>query len=79
MAEWTDVGLRNQVIYSVYTRNHTKEGTFRALEADLPRIAALGTTIIWLTPIHPATEAVKKGTYGCPYSIRDYRAVGEEY
>ncbi len=60
-------------------RNHTKEGTFRALQADLARIAALGTDIIWLMPIHPTGQIAQKGTYGCPYSIRDYRAVNEEY
>lgn len=79
MAEKTDVSLRNQVIYCVYVRNHTEQGTFRALEQDLPRIAALGVTIIWLMPIHPVNEVVKRGAYGCPYSIRDYRAICEDY
>jgi len=39
MAKNTDLSLRNQLIYQVYVRNHTAEGTFRALEGDLPRIS----------------------------------------
>ena len=41
MASNTDLRLRNAVIYSIYIRNHTAEGTFRAAEADLPRIREL--------------------------------------
>ena len=36
MAVNTDPKLQNQVIYSVFVRNHTPEGTFRALIPDLP-------------------------------------------
>ena len=79
MAQNTDLSLRNALIYSVYVRNHTKEGTFRALEADLPRIRALGTDILWLMPIHPIGVEGKKGTLGCPYANRDYRAVNPAY
>ena len=75
----TDKSLRNLVIYSVYVRNHTPEGTFRALEADLPRIKALGADMIWLMPIHPIGVLGKKGSLGCPYSISDYRAVNPAY
>ena len=75
----TDKSLRNLVIYSVYVRNHTPEGTFRALEADLPRIKALGTDMIWLMPIHPIGVEGKKGSLGCPYSISDYRTVNPAY
>ena len=79
MARNTNVELRNAVIYSVYVRNHTQEGTFRALEADLPRIRALGTDIVWLMPIHPIGVEGKKGSLGCPYANRDYRDVNPEY
>ena len=79
MAQNTNVELRNAVIYSVYVRNHTAEGTFRALEADLPRIRALGTDILWLMPIHPIGVEGKKGSLGCPYANRDYRDVNPEY
>ena len=59
MALQTDPRLQNQVIYSVYVRNHTPEGTFRAVADDLDRIRALGTDIVWLMPIHPIGIAGK--------------------
>ena len=79
MARGTDISVRNQIIYSVYIRNHTEEGTFRALIPDLPRIRALGADIIWLMPIHPIGVKGKKGSLGCPYANRDYRAVNPDY
>lgn len=74
-----NISLRGKIIYSVYLRNHTQEGTFAALESDLDRIKALGTDIIWLMPVHPIGQLNKKGSLGCPYSIRDYRAINPEY
>ena len=53
MALDTQKNYRNLVMYSVFVRNHTKEGTFRALVSDLDRIKALGVDIVWLMPIHP--------------------------
>ena len=79
MAVNTDPRLQNQVIYSIYVRNHTEEGTFRAVIGDLDRIRALGTDIIWLMPIHPIGVEGKKGTLGCPYANRDYRTVNPAY
>ena len=66
MAANTDPRLQNQVIYSIYVRNHTSEGTFRAVIPDLDRIRALGTDIIWLMPIHPIGVEGKKGTLAAP-------------
>ena len=79
MAKNTNLDLRGQLMYSVFVRNHTKEGTFRALEADLDRIAALGTDIIWLMPIHPIGKVARKGVLGSPYAISDYRGINPEY
>ena len=79
MANNTNIALRSDVIYSVYVRNHTEEGTFQALIPDLDRIRALGTDIIWLMPIHPIGMMGKKGSLGCPYANRDYRSVNPEY
>ena len=78
MAGNTDLSLRHQVIYSVFVRGHTREGTFRALEGDLDRLRALGADILWLMPIHPIGEEGRKGTMGSPYAIRDYRAVNPD-
>ena len=79
MALNTDPRLQNAVLYSVFVRNHTPEGTFRAVIPDLPRIRALGTDIIWLMPIHPIGTARRKGQAGSPYAISDYRRVNPEY
>ena len=78
MAVDTNVDLQHQVIYEVFVRNHTEEGTFAALEADLGRIRRLGVDVVWLMPIHPIGEVARKGTYGSPYANRDYRAVNPE-
>ncbi len=79
MATATPKEYRNQVLYSVYVRNHTAEGTFEALRRDLERIKALGTDIIWLLPIHPVGSVARKGSLGSPYAISDYRAVNPEF
>ena len=79
MAENTERTWRNQVIYSLFVRNHTTEGTFEGVRRDLPRIRGLGVDVIWLLPIHPIGEKARKGVLGSPYAIRDYRAVNPEY
>ena len=79
MARKTDTDLQKQVIYSVYVRAHTEEGSFLSVIPDLDRIRALGTDIVWLMPIHPIGVKGKKGSLGCPYANRDYRAVNPEY
>ena len=53
MAKETDIRLRDQIIYSVYVRAHTEEGSFNAVAEDLPRIKAMGVDTIWFMPIHP--------------------------
>lgn len=79
MAIMTPKNYRNQVLYSVYTRNYSEEGTFEAVRRDLERIKSLGVDIIWLMPIHPVGAAARKGTLGSPYAISDYRAVNPEF
>ncbi|MDR1558379.1 MAG: alpha-galactosidase [Clostridiales bacterium] len=71
MAKSTSKDLRGKVIYSIFVRNHTAEGTFAAIEPDLERIKALGTDIILLLPFYPSD--------GSPFAIKDSRAVSAEY
>jgi len=78
MADSTPNRLRNTLIYQVYTRNHTVEGTFNALKDDLPRIKSLGTDIVYLLPINSIGKKQRKGTLGSPYAIKDYYAINEE-
>ncbi len=79
MAKNTPKSIRNLVIYEIYVRSHSPQGTFQGVTADLPRIKALGVDVIWLMPIHPIGRAARKGSLGCPYSIADYYSVNPEY
>lgn len=63
------------MMYSVFVRNHSKEGTFKKVTEDLDRIKDLGTDILWLMPIQPTGIECRKGKDGSPYAIRDYRAI----
>lgn len=77
MSIHTPTRQRDLFIYQVFVRNHTIEGTFKALMADIERIANLGVDVLYLLPVHPIGQKQKKGTYGSPYSIKDYRAINE--
>ena len=79
MAFETSTGLRNQVMYSVFVRQYSREGTFAKVEEDLDRIRALGVDVIWFLPIHPIGKKCRKGSLGSPYAIADYRAVNPEF
>ena len=79
MAVNTDKKYRNQVIYSVFVRNYSDEGSFAALRRDLGRIKELGVDILWLMPIHPIGIENRKGKSGSPYAISDYRSINPEY
>lgn len=70
--------MEKTVIYEIFVRNHTNEGTFRAIIPDLSRIRALGVDIVWLMPIHPIGKVNRKGSLGSPYSISDYGKVNPE-
>jgi len=72
------MNYRNQLIYQVFVRNYSSEGTLRALQKDLPRIKALGTDILYLMPIQPIGVNARKGTYGSPYSIKDYTRISPD-
>lgn len=73
-AEWT----RDAVLYQINTRQFTREGTFKAAQAHLPRLAEMGVDIVWLMPVHPIGAVNRKGGLGSPYAVRDYRAVNPE-
>ncbi|MEK8180098.1 alpha-amylase family glycosyl hydrolase [Flavobacterium buctense] len=73
--EWS----KNATIYEANIRQFTPEGTFKAFEAHLPRIKAMGIDIIWLMPIHPIGVEKRKGTLGSEYSVKDYYGVNPEF
>ncbi len=78
MSIHTNIALRKLMIYQVYVRNYSNEGTFKAVEADLDRIKALGTDVVYLLPVHPIGETNRKGELGSPYSIKDFGAINPE-
>ena len=79
MAQQTSKTLRNMVMYQVYVRNFSEEGTFDKVKEKLSDIKSLGVDIIWLMPIHPIGTLKRKGTLGSPYAISDYRAINPEF
>ena len=79
MAKNTSKKLRNMLIYQIFVRNYSEEGTFAGVKRDLDRIKNLGVDIIYLLPIHPIGVKNRKGKLGSPYAISDYRAVNPEY
>ena len=68
----------NSVIYQVFVRNYSKQGTFAKVEQDLSRIGKLGADIIYLMPIHEIGEMERKGTHGSPYAIKDYYSISSD-
>ena len=79
------------VIYQIFLRAMTKEGTLRAAEAHLEEIAALGTDVVYLCPVVQAdddenleywSERQKKAGFNSPlnpYRMKDYFAIDPEY
>lgn len=67
------------VMYQVFVRNFSQDGSFHSVKEKLSEIRALGTDIIWFMPIHPIGTAKRKGTLGSPYAISDYRDVNPEF
>jgi cyclomaltodextrinase len=71
--------VREAVIYSVYLRSFSPEGTFAGLEKRIPELKNLGATVLWLMPIHPVGEKNRKGVLGSPYAVQDYYGVNKEF
>jgi glycosidase len=71
--------IRDAVIYELFVRDFSPEGTFQAVIPRLAEIRDLGATVIWLMPIHPIGEELRKGTLGSPYSIQDFFAVNPDF
>ncbi len=71
--------LREGVIYEVFPRNFSPTGDFNGVTARLDELKDLGVNILWLMPIHPIGEKMRKGTLGSPYAVRDYYAINPDY
>ncbi|MFO1478041.1 MAG: alpha-amylase family glycosyl hydrolase [Verrucomicrobiota bacterium] len=71
--------LRNAVIYEIYPRNFSAAGDFNGITARLDDLQNLGVDVLWLMPIHPVGQKLRKGTLGSPYSIRDFYGINPDY
>ena len=69
----------NSVMYEVNIRQFSQEGTFKGVEAQLPRLQKLGVDILWLMPMYEIGTVERKGTLGSYYAISDYRKVNPEF
>jgi len=67
--------LRQSVIYEIFPRQFSASGDFNGITVRLDELKDLGVDVLWLMPIHPNGEKLKKGTFGSPYAVRDYYAI----
>ncbi len=67
------------VLYEIYVRNFTPEGTFQAIIPQLDKLKELGVNTLWLMPIHPVGVENRKGTFGSPYAVKDFYDVNPEF
>jgi glycosidase len=70
--------LKSAVVYEIFPRNFSGEGNFDAITARLGELKELGVDILWLMPIHPVGETMKKGPLGSPYAVRDFYAISPD-
>jgi len=71
--------LRQSVVYEIYPRAFSARGDFNGITAQLDRLKDLGVNVLWLMPINPIGEKLRKGTLGSPYAVKDYYAINPEY
>ena len=71
--------LRDGVIYEIFPRNFSAEGNFNGITARLDELKDLGVNVLWLMPIHPLGEKMKKGTIGSPYAVKDFYGINPDY
>jgi len=71
--------LPHAVIYEVFPRDFSPSGDLNGVTAGLDRLHNLGVDVVWLMPIHPIGQAKRKGSFGSPYSVRDYYAIDPAY
>ncbi len=70
---------RSGVLYQIFPRAFSREGTFRAIQDKLKHIKKLGVNIIWLMPIYLIGKKGRKGKLGSPYSVRDLLQINPDY
>ena len=64
LASISNSDLETAVIYEANIRQYSTEGTFEEFTKDIPEIKKLGVKIIWLMPVFPISETMRKATGG---------------
>ncbi|MEY4323004.1 MAG: hypothetical protein RL410_785 [Actinomycetota bacterium] len=75
MPEW----MNSAVVYEVNVRQFSADGTFAAVEAQLPRLKALGVDVLWLMPIYPISVEGRIETLGSYYAVANYTGINSEF
>ncbi|ACU08170.1 alpha-amylase, putative [Flavobacteriaceae bacterium 3519-10] len=71
--------VKNATLYELNVRQFSAEGTFKAVEKELPRLKKMGIDIIWLMPVQPIGVVNRKGSLGSYYSVKDYLGINPEF
>ena len=66
-------------IYEVNVRQYTKEGTFNAFAAHLPRLKDMGVQVLWFMPVQPISQKGRIGSLGSYYAASDYSTINPEF
>jgi Alpha amylase, catalytic domain len=67
---------KNIVMYEVNLRAFSSSGDLVGVTNRLDELEAMGVNVIWLMPIHPIGMV---NSVNSPYSVKDFRAVADEY
>ncbi len=73
--DWADKGI----LYEVNIRQYTPEGSFKAFAKHLPRLKAMGVSILWLMPITPISANIRQGSLGSYYACSSYTLINPEF
>ena len=68
---WID----DAIIYEVFPRHFSPEGTLNAVTAKLDQLRTLGVNVLWIMPVHPIGQTRRLGSLGSPYAARDFYAI----
>ncbi|NOZ03052.1 MAG: hypothetical protein GXO92_00380, partial [FCB group bacterium] len=71
--------VREAILYEIFVRDFSEEGTFNGVVDRLDDLKELGIDCIWLMPIHPVGKEKRKGEWGSPYSVVDYYSVTPDF
>jgi cyclomaltodextrinase len=71
--------LRSSVVYEIYPRSFSREGDLNAITARLDELNDLGVNVLWIMPVHPIGEKLRKGSLGSPFAVRDFYAINPDY